>query len=37
MKAAFAREGIESDAFDLRISERGATVTPLSDDVARSA
>lgn len=37
MKAAFAREGIESDAFDLGITKRGATVTRLSDEVARSA
>lgn len=30
IRAAFAREGIESDAFELDISSRGATVTALS-------
>jgi hypothetical protein len=30
IRAAFAREGIESDAFELDISSRGATVSALS-------
>jgi homoserine kinase len=37
MKAAFAREGIESDAFDLGITKRGATVTALAEEAARTA
>ena len=30
IQAAFAREGIESDAFELDISSRGATVTAFT-------
>jgi homoserine kinase len=37
IRAAFAREGIESDAFELGISSRGATLGPLTGELARSA
>ena len=37
MKAAFAREGIESDAFELGISTAGATVSAVGEEAARQA
>ncbi len=37
MRAAFAREGIESDVFELGITGRGATVTSLGEELPRSS